>query len=140
MADRTIYTNACALDEAAAIQADLAASKLRLFNETLVPTVVTTKAELIAAETTLTGYPAGGYALATWGDPLLVTGGGAVITSPLVPVAYASGPTVTIGGGWVEDAAGNVRAVFIFDPVRTLAAVGDGFSFVRQLLYGRNAP
>src|ERR1043165_4893498 len=116
MPDRTIYTNECALEEAAVVQANLALSKLRLFDGTLVPTVITTKAELEAAETNLTGYPSGGYTLTAWADPNLVSGGGAVITSPVGAVNYASGDAAVIGGGWIEDADGNVRAVFIFDP------------------------
>lgn len=138
MADRTIYTNEAALAEAAVVQADLALSKLRFFDSTLVPDVTTTKAEMVAVETALVGYPAGGYTLTAWTAPQLVSGGGAVITSEMEAVNYASGAAAAIGGGWVEDAAGDVRAVFIFDPPRTLAAVGDGFQFVRQLLYGRN--
>lgn len=139
MADRTIYTNEAALAEAATVQTDLALSLLRLFDNTLVPTVTTTKADMVAKETMLVGYPSGGYPLTAWSDPQLVSAGGAVITSPLVPVNYASGDAVSIGGGWIEDAGGNVRAVFVFDPPRTLAVVGDGFQFIRQLLYGRNA-
>jgi len=137
--DRTIYSNEAALAEAAIIQADLALSKMRLFDATLIPDVTTTKADMIAVETALVGYPAGGYTLTAWGAPLLATGGGAVITSELEHVAYASGAAAAIGGGWVEDAAGDVRMIFIFDPPRTLAAVGDGFDWVRQLLYGRNS-
>lgn len=140
MPDRTLYTNECALNQATLNQTNLAGSKLRLFNGTLVPDVTTHKAALVAAETTLTGYPSGGYDLTTWGAPLLASGGGAVTTSPAVPVAYASGSSATIGGGWIEDASGAVVTVFIFDPPRTLAVVGDGFTFIRQLLFGRNAP
>lgn len=138
MADRDLYTNEAALAEAEVIRADLALSKMRLFDSTLVPTVTTTKVEMTAVETALVGYPAGGYTLTAWGAAMLVSGGGAAITSPLVAVAYASGATAALGGGWIEDAAGDVREVFIFDPPRTLAAVGDGFQWVRQLVYGRN--
>jgi len=138
MPDRTIYTNEAALAEATAVQDDLALSKMRLFDATLVPDVTTTKTDMEAAETTLVGYPVGGYALTTWGAALLAPGGGAVTTSPLQIVAYASGAVASIGGGWVETATGEVRFIFLFDPPRTLAAVGDGFEWVRQLLYGRN--
>lgn len=139
MSDRTISTNEAAITEAADIKAALALSFLRLFDSTLVPEVTTTLAQLEAAEITLTGYPAGGYPITAFSGPLLVSGGGAVITSPLVHVAYASGAPVSIGGGWIEDAGGDVRRVIIFDPPRTLAVVGDGFDVVRQLLYGRNS-
>lgn len=138
MADRTLMTLEAAQNQATDEIAVLAASKLRLFDGTLVPDVTTVKADMVAAETTLTGYPAGGYALAAWTGPNANPSGGVVITSPLRNVSYASGPAATIGGGWVETAGGDVRAVFVFDPPRTLAAVPDGFEFVRQLVYGKN--
>lgn len=138
MPDRTLYTNQAALAEAGVIQADLALSKLRLFDGTLIPQVNTTKAELVAAETALVGYPAGGYPLTAWSAAQLSSLGGAVITSPMISVNYASGDSASLGGGWIEDAAGNVRAVIVFDPLRVLASVGDGFQWIRQLLYGRN--
>jgi len=137
--DSNLYTNEAAIAEAAIIQADLALSKMRLFDSTLIPDVTTVKADMVAAETGLIGYPAGGYALTAWSDPQLVSGGGAAITSPMVPVDYASGAAAPLGGGWVEDAAGDVRLVFVFDPPRVLSAVGDGFQWVRQLVYGRNS-
>ncbi len=138
MADRTIYTNEAALAEAQVVRANLALSKLRLIDATLVPSVSTTLVDLEAVETLLVGYPVGGYTLTAWGPPLLASGGGAVITSELEPISYASGESAAIGGGWVEDVNGDVRFVFIFDPPRTLAQVGDGFAWVRQLLFGRN--
>jgi hypothetical protein len=136
--DRTLYTDQAALAEANVVQTNLAASLLRLFDQTLVPTSITTKTELEAVETTLVGYPAGGYPLATWNEPVFAPGGGAVITSPMIQVVYASGASVAIGGYWVEDAAGSVREVHIYDPPRSLAQVGDGWPVVAQLGYGRN--
>lgn len=138
MADRTMYTNESALNEAAAVKTDLALSLLRLFDETLIPDVLTTQADMVAVETALVGYPVGGYPLTAWLGPLLAPGGGAVITTPVVHVAYASGAGVSIGGGWIETATGEIRCVFVFDPPRPLAFVGDGFEFIRQLFYGRN--
>jgi hypothetical protein len=147
VADRTIYTNECALNEAEVISLSLAnpaatptptVGKLRFFDAPLVPDVTTTQAELVAAETLLGGYPAGGYDLDDFGNPLLVSGGGAAITSPVVTVAFTVAPGASLAGGWVEDPDGDVRAVFIFDPPRPLNVVGEGFQFVRQLLYGRN--
>jgi hypothetical protein len=139
MSDRSLFTREAAINEAAAAQDNLALSKLRLFDGTLIPDATTTKADLVAAETLLVGYPAGGYALAAFSDPDVVAVNIAAITTPLTAIQYASGAEATIGGAWIEDADGGVRRVFIFDPVRTLAAVGDGFQFLRQLLYGGNA-
>lgn len=151
MADRPLFTNAAALAGANAIAIGIAdpdatptptEGKIRLFDDSIVPDTGTTRTELIAAETTLTGYPVGGYDLTAFADAVFAPGGGAVITSNLVNVAYASGPAVVIGGYWVEDHATPtplVREVFIYDPPRALAVVGDGFPIAVQLGYGANA-
>jgi len=147
MADRALYTQEAALTEAgqiALLLADPAAtptpivSKIRLFDETISITVLTTVAELIAAETDLVGYPAGGYSVTTMAPALLAPGGGAVIMSNKINVVYASGAAKTIGGYWLEDSNGDVREVFVFDPVRSLGSVGEGFPIVCSLGYGRN--
>jgi hypothetical protein len=148
MADRPLFTNGAALSGAAAVALSIAdpdavppvVGKLRLFDNSFVPDVGTTRAELDAAETTLIGYPAGGYDITEFTGPMFL-GGGAVMTSNLINVLYASGAPVTIGGYWIEDAAAptpNVREVFVFDPVRSLAQLGDGFPVVVQLGYGAN--
>ena len=148
--DRPLFTNAAALKGADVIGKSIADSgatpavvgKVRLFDQTLIPDQGTTRAELVAAETTLTGYPAGGYSLTDFTDPLFAPLGGAVVTSNLINVAYASGAAVQIGGYWVEDSSTptpQVREVFVYDPPRTLAQVGDGWPLVVQLGYGANA-
>lgn len=150
MPDRPLFTNASALAGAAVIGASIAdpslspptVGKLRLFDDSFVPDQGTTRAELVAAETTLTGYPSGGYSLTGFSDPVFTPLGGAVVTSNLLSVAYASGAAVVIGGYWVEDAATptpNVREVFIYDPPRSLGSIGDGWPVVVQLGYGANA-
>jgi hypothetical protein len=151
MADRPLFTNAAALAGANVIGKSIAdadadpdpiVGKLRLFDGTLVPDQGTTRAELVAVETDLIGYPAGGYSLTDFGDATFTPLGGALVTSNLVNVAYASGDAVTIGGYWVEDATTPtplVREVFIYDPPRSLAQVGDGWPIVVQLGYGANA-
>lgn len=147
MADRALYTNDAALTEANAIGLSLAdsgaspspiESKVRLFDDTLIPTVNTVKADLVAAEIALTGYPVGGYDVTDFAGAKFAPGGGAVILSNMINVEYASGTPAVCGGYWLEDPAGKVREVFIYDPVRPLAAVGDGFPIVVQLGYGRN--
>jgi hypothetical protein len=147
MADRQLYTNEAALAEATEVSEFLAdagaspvvVSKLRLFDDSLVPTVLTTKTDLEAAETTLTGYPVGGYTVTSMGDPLFAPGGGAIIMSNKIDVAYASGAAVAIGGYWLEDPAGDVRTVYVYDPPRNLAEVGNGWPIIVALGYGRNS-
>lgn len=142
--DYIIATLEAAFTKATAMKTALALSKLRLFQSTLIPTAFTTKAQLVAAEATFDGYTAGGYALTAWTGPLNGDTGGAVITSPLVPVAY--GPPGTppvgnsIGGYWVEDATGEVRLVAVYSPARNLSAVGQGWPIVVQDVEGVNAP
>jgi hypothetical protein len=146
MADRVLYTNEAALAEAGQIArflGDPAASppttsRLRLFTSALVPIAGTTRAELLANEASFVGYPSGGYTLTDWQPPLFAPGGGAVILSEKIDVFYTSGSPVTIGGYWVEDSNGNVRLVYVYDPPRTLAVVGDGWPIIPQLGYGRN--
>lgn len=148
MADSTSATNEQALNEAAKVALAIAnpdalptptVGKLRFFDNTLIPDVQTTKVQMIAAEITLGGYPAGGYPIEEMSGPSLVAGGGAVITTPGVNVAFTVAPGAILGGGWLEDSDGKTRRTFTFDPPRSLQAVGDGFVFIRQLLYGRNS-
>jgi len=147
MADSVLYTNEAALTEANKVADTIADSgavpalvgKIRLFQSSLTPTPNTVKADLVAAETTLVGYPAGGYPLTDFAAAVFAPGGGAVISSNLVNVVYASGAAQTIGGYWVEDGAGNVRELYLYNPTRTLANVGDGWPIVVQMGYGRNA-
>ena len=145
--DTPLYTQAAALAEANAVGKTIAdagatpaiVGKVRLFNSTLVPTVLTTKAELVAAEAAFTGYPAGGYTLGEFNPAILATGGGAVVYAPTIPVQYTAGDPASIGGYWVEGESGLVRLVYIYSPARQLAVDGDGWPIVVSLGYGRNA-
>ena len=145
--DSPLYTQAAALAEANAVGKTIAdagatpaiVGKVRLFNSTLVPTVLTTKAELVAAEAAFTGYPAGGYTLGEFNPAILATGGGAVVYAPTIPVQYTAGDPASIGGYWVEGESGLVRLVYNYSPARQLAVDGDGWPIVVSLGYGRNA-
>jgi len=123
------YTNAACLVNAAEKQTALAASKVRLFKSTFVPTVATTLAELEADEADFTGYPAGGATITAWLDPLLDPAGGASITAPTVQFAVDPAPSATdiVGGFWLEDAAGDVRLVGQFAAPVPMEVEGQGF-------------
>jgi len=145
--DSPLYTQAAALAEANAVGKTIAdpsatpptVGKVRLFSSALVPTVITTAAELVAAEVAFTGYPTGGYPITEFNPAILATGGGAVIYTQTIPVAYASGAPVAVGGYWLEDSSGNVRLVYSYGPARNLAVAGDGWPIVVSLGFGRNA-
>ena len=146
MPDAQLYTREAAQILAADVKAKLAGAKLRLFKEGLTLSVNTTRQNLLDAECDFDGYTAGGYTLTAFTGPLIDTGGGYVITSPLVNVAYgpAGDPAVpnSVGGWWIEatvDTVTTVRVAGSFDPARILGAVGDGWPFVAQLVYGRVA-
>jgi hypothetical protein len=143
MADNQLYTLQAAFLNAGNFKTILTGSKLRLCQFPLVIGQSTTKAEMVAAEANFDGYPAGGYTLSTWGDPLTYPGGGAVITSPAVTPTYgpAGAPPVgnSISAWWIEDSIGGIRTAGNFDPARPMSATGDGFPFIDQIVIGRNA-
>lgn len=147
MPDRSIYTNEAALKEGNVIALSIADSgaaptplvgKIRLFDETLIPDGTTTLAQLEAAETGMSGYPAGGYDVDDMLPAQMVSGGGVVITTPTVPINFTAPTGGVLGGGWLEDHEGDVRQVYIFDPPRSVQSVGEGFLLIRQMGYGRN--
>ncbi len=150
MSDRVVYTKEAALAGAEVIalsignpdsDPDPIVGKVRLFDETIVLDEDTTRAVMILAETTLVGYPSGGYSLTAFDSPKFAPLGGAVITSNLNDVAYASGAAVLIGGYWVEDASTptpKVRYAVKYDPPRPLSVVGQGWPLVVQMGYGAN--
>jgi hypothetical protein len=118
------------IQDATERQTAFAASKVRLFKSTLIPTPSTTKAEFVAAEADYTDYPAGGEAIATWLAPILNPAGGASISAPTVQfdVTTANPPdTNLIGGAWLEDAAGKVRLVMPFAAPVPMEVQGQGF-------------
>lgn len=150
MADRVVYTVEAAIAGANVLALSIAdpdatptptTGRLRLFDDSITIDENTTRAALIAAETTLTGYPAGGYTITGFGEPLIAPLGGVIITANLVTVAYASGDPVVIGGYWIDDHTSGTplcREVVVYDPPRPLASVGQGWPIAAQLGYGRN--
>lgn len=151
MADRPLFTNAAAIAGANALGKTIAdpdadpdpiVAKVRLFGPDFVPDNGTTRADLEDAEIGFTGYPVGGYSLTGFDSAKFAPGGGAVITSNLINVAYTTGTGAICSGYWVEDATDPdplVREVYVYDPPRPLNTVGNGWPIAVQLGFGANA-
>lgn len=146
--DVVIYTREAARAKANVIKASIeAGSKLRLIQAPFTLSQFTTREQLLDAEADFDGYPAGGYTCAPFTGPLDSAAGGAQLTSLLVNVVFgpAEDPSVgnDIAGYWIEDANEDgpfVRVAVQYNPVRNLAAVGQGWEIVLQLVEARNAP
>lgn len=120
------------------VQAELEASKLRLWQVGLLtPSIATTRTQLLAAEATYTGYAAGGVELDAWFAPLNNVLGGSSIDSPKVQFAPASPYTVvnSIGGAWIETATPDVVIIITFDTPKPMGAAGNGFSLSSSLIF-----
>jgi len=116
----------------------LEASKIRLWQDgELTPSIATTRAELIAAEATYTGYPAGGEELDAWFAPLHNPLGGSSIDSPKVQFDTASPYTVSnvIGGWWVETAGGQLVVIGSFPEPIPMSGAGAGFPISASLIF-----
>lgn len=147
MPDSSIYTLEAAVKEAQVVALSIADSgatptptvgKIRLFDAPFLPDWNTVKADLVAVETALGGYPAGGYDVDDMIGPTQVAGGGVVLTTPTIFVAYTAPPGAIINGGWLEDPDGDVRQVYLFDPNKPIQSAYDAFLLIRQMGYGRN--
>jgi hypothetical protein len=104
-------------------------SKVRFFKSSFTPNSGTPEADFVTNECDFDGYTPTGYALAAWQAPILGPGNGMSIGSPLVLVTTDPAIVVgnTVGGFWVEDAAGKVIVFGIFrDPI-PMQTPGQGF-------------
>lgn len=121
------------------VQTELAAtSKIRLWRaEEISPSIATTRAELVAAEATYTGYPAGGTTLTAWFDPLANPLGGFSTDSVKVQFAPTAPYTVgnNIGGFWIETATADLIMIAIFDAPIPMAVAGNGFPVSASLIF-----
>lgn len=132
------FPNAATQWLAALTQTELAASKLRLYQEgEVTPSIATTRAELVAAEADYTGYPAGGEALATWFNPLNNPIGGSSLDSPKVQFDTEAPYTTsnTIGGWWVETAAGDLVVIGQFEEPIPMSGAGAGFPLSASIVF-----
>lgn len=132
------YPNAAAQFIATLMQGELAVSKVRLWDaDKITPSIATTRAQLVAAEATYTGYTAGGLALTAWFSPIAASVGGFSTDSPKVQFATVSPYTVTnnIGGFWIETAGGDLILIGSFTQPEPMAGAGDGFPLSASLIF-----
>lgn len=121
---RVFYTNEAVMQLATELDTALLASTIDLFKDSLVPGVQTTQAELAAAVADYSGYAQ--KAVAALLPPYLDPAGGASTNIATVQFQHNGGAVQnSIGGAWVEDAAGNVRLVITFDQPIPMSAATD---------------
>lgn len=123
------------------IQSGLAASKLRLFVAGYQPNLNDTLADLVAVEATFSGYPAGGYSLATWSAALFNPVGGSQTVAPQTDVLFTapgsgSPVTQTLGGWFLVSSGGILVADGLFDTPIPMVQNGDGFPITMALFAG----
>lgn len=117
------------LDQATAKQLLYANSVLKMYKSTLVPDEQTVIADLDAAEADFDGYAA--LTLVAWGDPILAPGNGYAIYAPFQFQSAAPNTTLnSIGGMWLELAAGDLAAIYPFDAPLPLGEVGQGIASI----------
>lgn len=110
-----IKTNEACINLQTARQTALVNCKIRLFQDTLGDlSNTTTKAQMVTAEATYTGYAA--IVVAAVLDPYLLPGGGANLQIPTQQF-QPTGTAVTnmIRGWWVETATGEIQVAARFD-------------------------
>lgn len=129
------------MTKAGVLKTALAASKLRLYKNALVPDVNTTKAMFEANEADYDGYTAGGVTVTAFLGPGLNPGGGADIISPVNYFAWTHDTDDVgnmIGGWWLELAAGAVYAYTNYPSPIGMAKAGDVIPQVIQFTEGDN--
>lgn len=123
-----LYALSGCLAVASAVQTLLAASKVRLYKDTLNPDPGTPLADFVTAEANFTGYPPGGTTLTAMLDPILDPVGGYSIGSPVTQFAVGT-PVVTgnnIGGWFLVDSGGDLICFGKFGSAQPMEVYGQG--------------
>lgn len=109
------YPNSAALADATAKRAAVALSVLKLFKTGFVPTPDTVAADLDAVECDYDDYAP--ITITAWLPPVSAVGGGSQITAPTSQFSISVDQVVpnTVGGYWIELAAGDVQIIRQFD-------------------------
>ena len=128
------FPNSSAIAQADALQTLLALSVVKLFKSGFTPTVDTVVAELDAEEADYTTYAP--ETITAWLDPQLSPLGGAQITAPTVQFVLGATPAVpnTIGGYWIETAAGAVMLIRQFDEPVPMVLASQGITITPTIV------
>jgi hypothetical protein len=120
-----VFTDQAAGDSLDVILANMAvASKLRLYQNTLVPDRTTLETDFAGAEADFNGYPAGGIALTMSTGVLDSLGDIQSISQRALFIATDALVPNTIGGAWLEDPAGKIVAHYPLTNPVVLAVAG----------------
>lgn len=129
------YPNSGQMWLAGKARTGLANSVMRLYKSSLTPTVLTTLAELEAAEADYTGYAA--KTIANFNAAFISALGGAIQCpvqqfQPTAPVLV----TNDIGGAWIEDATGEVVSIIPLPEAKAMVADSDALPISEILRFG----
>ena len=133
------FPNSGCLKQAGEMQTVLENSKLRLFQSSLNPSPSTLLADYVAAECDYDGYTPGGLTVTAFLDPISAPLGGAQIQAPTKQFTYVDGVghvSNNVGGWFLCDAAGAVRAVGVLGSPVPMASNGDGLPIDVVLRFG----
>lgn len=132
------YMNSGMLWGAGLLETALAACEIHLFKsgEGIVIGPSLLLADLVAAKADYTGYLE--ITVAAMLAPVLNPLGGGSTTTGTQQFATAAPYTVgnSIGGGWIQDAAGVLLMAWDYDPPRVMAGAGDAIPAEVVFLFG----
>lgn len=130
----SFYPNGGQLWLAGITRTALANSVVSLFQNTITPTVLTTKAELEAAEADYDGYAP--KTVANWNEPFLGSLG-AAIQMPVQQFQPTGSTTPNIiNGAWVETAGGVLVFIVTFPASVSMASAADAIPLSEILRFG----
>lgn len=128
------YPNVGQLWLAGITRTALASSVVSLYQNTLTPSVLSTKAELEAAEADYDGYLP--ITVTAWGAPFLSALGGA-IQMPSVQFQPTGDTTPnTINGAWIETAGGVLVSIISFPQSVPMVTTADAIPLSEILRFG----
>lgn len=128
------YPNAGQVWLAGITRTALANSVVSLYQSTITPSVLTTKALLEAAEADYAGYAP--LTVANWGAAFLSALGGAIQMPVQQFQCTGGGVENVIGGAWVETAGGVLVSIIPLSAVKAMVTATDAIPLSEILRFG----